>query len=431
MTDFHHNIFYYYRGSQHAKQVQYDQQLEDNTTKALINTLKHCSPIVAMEFLKWLGIEAIGKVDFELQKATIGTEKIRRTSQRLLLGLVDKPEKSVDSICTELKGPIFGDSRPDAWIYGENFVVLIESKVGDGSLELNQMRCHFRKLEKGASQPPKCQVRNWAEVHRFFMTLVSGLSDKNKLLVEQFIQYLRWQSMSEFTGFEEGMFEFFVRDEKDVDTKKWIRDTIGLFAEKVLHNPNGLQALNAAFYKDYHVGNFKINDNHFWVVFGPEKFGEVCHQTITLYDYGLDVFVNVELLPAIKKLKKKIKNERQEFTTIISGLPEPFNILIEERKQKKAMLFDYYTIATLEAGVREPPHPGPYGLKIPQSIGFNYLETLLEKIQYPCLSVRKRIERKRVLELSKSNGDALVDEVLGIMNKFHPLVEFINGKGEK
>jgi hypothetical protein len=51
---------------------------------------------------------------------------------------------------------------------------------------------------------------------------------------------------------------------------------------------------------------------------------------------------------------------------------------------------------------------------------------LLEQIKLPYLSIRKRINRKQVLDLSKREG-ALVDEVLAIMREFHPLVEFING----
>jgi hypothetical protein len=430
MTDFHHNIFYYYRGYKQSKQDQYDQQLEDNTTKALVNTLKHCSPVIVLKFLEWLGIKATGKVEVELQKPTIGTEEIRRKSQRLLLGLVAMPEKSGDSICTKLEGPVSGDSRPDAWLYGEDFVVLIESKIGDATLELKQARRHFRKLQVDARQQPRCQVRTWAEVHQFFNTLLPELKDKNKWLVEQFVQYLEWKGMTEFSGFDEGMFEFFVHDEKDADTKKWVRDTMGRFAEKVLYGPNGLQAFNASFYESYHVGNFGFDDDHFWVAFGPAKFRKVSHQTISLYDYGLDVFVNVELSPAVNKLKEKIRGERQKFIEIISDLPEPFRIQIQERKRRENQprTYDYYIIATLEAGARKPYHPGPYGLKDPQSSGFNYLTTLLlEQIQYPCLSVRKRIDRKRVLELSKENKDTLVDEVVQIMKAFHPLVKFING----
>jgi len=97
-----------------------------------------------------------------------------------------------------------GDSQPDAWLYGEDFVVLIESKVGKASLELDQMQRHFQKLLKDALQPPKYQVRTWAEVHKFFVNLLPKLRDeKDKWLVEQFAQYLEWKGMTEFTGFEE------------------------------------------------------------------------------------------------------------------------------------------------------------------------------------------------------------------------------------
>ena len=42
MVDFHHNIFCYYRGFKDEEQSRI-RQLEDNTTKALINTLEHGS----------------------------------------------------------------------------------------------------------------------------------------------------------------------------------------------------------------------------------------------------------------------------------------------------------------------------------------------------------------------------------------------------
>jgi len=41
--------------------------------------------------------------------------------------------------------------------------------------------------------------------------------------------------------------------------------------------------------------------------------------------------------------------------------------------------------------------------------------------------VKKNIHRKEVFELSKGNGNELVDKVVRIMKAFHPLVEFING----
>jgi hypothetical protein len=55
MTDLHRNVFYYYKGAKQPEQKLYDQQLENNTTKALINTLEHSSQseqIVARKFLE-------------------------------------------------------------------------------------------------------------------------------------------------------------------------------------------------------------------------------------------------------------------------------------------------------------------------------------------------------------------------------------------
>jgi hypothetical protein len=169
MTDFHHNIFYYYRGATQAQHKLYDQQLEDNTTKALVNTLQHCDPAVALKFLGWLGITTTATVTVALQKSTIGKEKIRRASQRLLLGLVAVPVPDGVPVVSESEGQTNGDSRPDAWLYGEDFVVLLESKVGNAPLKSEQMDCHLQKLQVDSRYHARCQVRTWADVHQFFV----------------------------------------------------------------------------------------------------------------------------------------------------------------------------------------------------------------------------------------------------------------------
>jgi len=270
---------------------------------------------------------------------------------------------------------------------------------------------------------PRCKILTWAEVHQFFANLLPDLQGKDKWLVEQFRQYLEWTGMTEFVGFEESVFEFLVHEEKDPRVKQWIRDTMCALAEQILHSDHGLKAFNG-FYTNYHVGNFGEKDDHFWVAFGPPKFRELAYQTVSLYDYGLDVFVNVELLPAIRRLRKKIQGGESTFRKVISELPFPFTVQIQERKAgNRPRVFDYYTVAKLEAGVYDKV---PYGLKAPQSPGFDYVCTLINQIQYPYLSVRRRIDRKQVVELSKGGGKALVDEIVGITKSFHSLVQFVN-----
>ena len=184
---------------QQAGTQQYDQQLEDNTTKALTNTLIHTSPEVANRFLQWLGIPSRGTPKVELQRKTIGRHRISRTSHRLLLGLVAKTAQHGNTVDTSLAGPIEGDSRPDAWIFGDDYVVLIESKVGDAQLQTEQMKRHFQKLCGESSQQPRCEQRTWADVHQFFIRVASELESKgrDKWLIRQFTQYLEWQGMTE------------------------------------------------------------------------------------------------------------------------------------------------------------------------------------------------------------------------------------------
>lgn len=235
MTDFHRNVFYYYRGAQRSNKDHDDRdsQLENNTTKALINTLDHCGNAVALRFLYWLGIETAGQVKYELQKATTGD--IGNKSQRLLLGIV--PAKEEDSPCAD--GVAAGSSGiPDAWLYGDDYIVLIESKVR-GSLEPGQMRRYLQKLQAGTAQQPECKVRTWAEAHRFFKTLPDELKDVTDLdrwLIGQFTQYLEWIGMAEFAGLEQGMFDYFATrpDSRDDGDRQWVRGTMQSFAEKVL-----------------------------------------------------------------------------------------------------------------------------------------------------------------------------------------------------
>ena len=419
MADFHHNIFYYYRGARQSNRER-EQQLENNTTKALINTLEHCNSSVAFKFLQWLDIVATSHIEFELQKATIGRGNVDNKSQRLLLGLV--PFKDDTHPCVESKKPAT-DSLPDAWIYGDDYAVLIESKVRE-SLDPDQMRRHFQKLQVGTHQQPKYEVRTWAEVHRFFKTLPDDeLIGKDKWLIEQFTQYLEWIGMAEFTGFEPEIFDYFIT-RNDEDVKQRVRGTMSSFAQKVLNKLQDETQFRADpfWYNSSHTGNLSLNDDHCWVAFfgpGNPKFGDWAHQTISVYSHGLDIFVNVALKPAIVRLRRKIHQDKQAFREKVASLSAPLSIRIEERKRKKRpRYYEYYPVVSLEAAYLKDSELG--------SVGFDYIEGLLDRIDLPSLVVVKHIDRERSLKLSEGDGNALLDRVVDIMKEFHPLVKFIN-----
>ena len=420
MTDFHRNIFYYYRGAEQPDQT-LDRQLENNTTKALINTLEYCDCKVVIAFLRSLGIRTTKPIKFELQKKTIGKGKIKTRAQRLLLGILPSAANKEDTnkqdtnICSGVETQVRVDSCPDAWIYGDDFVVLIESKV-TGPLEKNQMRLHFQKLEMGGRKPRYTEL-SWAEVHQLFHRLLPGLRDKDKLIVEQFTKYLEANSMAGFVGFEQEVFDYFVTHD-DEDSRRWVRDAVASFADEV---KGRMQAFDS-FYEDCDKGVLRLQDEECWVGFGPanREYRNLAHQTITLGAYSLEVFVNVELKPAIERLRRKIRTDRAAFRKIVAGL-EPFTLQLEERIPSQPRRFDYKRIASIDS----------YCLKRPNSElgrqGFSYVEETLEKIPLPYLSVRRRFLRDRVLKLcQKDQGRSLVAEVVNTMQEFHKLVDFIN-----
>jgi hypothetical protein len=81
-------------------------------------------------------------------------------------------------------------------LFGDDFVVLIESKTGEATLDAGQMACHWQKI-----RPKRRDVKvvTWGEVHRFFITLSPGIHDaKSRWLVDQFTQLLEWTGMTDF-----------------------------------------------------------------------------------------------------------------------------------------------------------------------------------------------------------------------------------------
>jgi hypothetical protein len=113
MKDPHQNIFFYYRGPSSLKVVSlYDFQVEDNTTKSLVNILEFC------------------------EKA--GFEKLTRA----LLAAIRAPKRRV--IDFKLQRGL-EDSRPDGLIDLGTYEIHIESKVR-ARLDLDQIKRHLTAI---------------------------------------------------------------------------------------------------------------------------------------------------------------------------------------------------------------------------------------------------------------------------------------------
>ena len=101
----------------------------------------------------------------------------------------------------------------------------------------------------------------------------------------------------------------------------------------------------------------------------------------------------------------------------------PFTVILEERKQNRASLYDYYPVASIkfddsvDEGIRE--------------LGFGYLTAVLAKLPLPYLPYFKLVRTIprndiRGERFQKDSGDVLINEVVAIMKSLDDLVRFIN-----
>ena len=204
-SDPYQNIYYYYRGptakgSAKTKKL-YDIQLENNTTKALINTLIHCNPIICQDFLIEMLKIPIESNDFKylLQTQTIGEQKIKTRPNRIIWVICSKA-KCLKEIKLPKKIPPLSleKSLPDAWIWNDNAVILVESKTHT-PVDIDQLIRHREFLTLDSD----LIVSHWEEIHTYFINFIKTnktISGKDRFLIQEFSKYLELVSLSSFSG---------------------------------------------------------------------------------------------------------------------------------------------------------------------------------------------------------------------------------------
>src|SRR4051812_16856162 len=85
-VDLHHNLFYSYRGPS-PDEADRERQLENNLTKALINTLSLGGDAVWRPFLGDLGLGGVQRVEFLLQRRDLPCGGAANKRHRILLGI--------------------------------------------------------------------------------------------------------------------------------------------------------------------------------------------------------------------------------------------------------------------------------------------------------------------------------------------------------
>ena len=381
-----------------------------NLTKALVNTLRLGGESVWRPFLADIGLPAATNARFLLQRRDLPSGGARKKRDRVLLGI---------SKLTSEWAPGFGSysrylSVPDAWIFGDGFAVLVESKLGS-DFSSDQMSAHLACLgtENG---PAKLVKRTWQEIHSLFRALWPRVRDAaSRLLISQFVQFLEYSAMAGFTGFQLDHFQYFLMHDDD-DARLWVREQMESFAARVLAR---LQAF-APFYEAFEVGVLKLNDSYCWVAFGPRapEYRRVTHQTISIGSDGLRVFVNTELKSATDRLKEVLRHRGPELRNALQRLHQlgPFELVLEERTQRQASLYDYTPKMRLHSSMLIESAGGVAWSAFAETVG---------RLALPYVRIERIMPAAKLIELS-GRGEA-VQHVEEILEQNHAVVHLMNG----
>lgn len=220
LSDRHHNIFYYYRGqsskasaSEEAKEHAYHRQVEDNTTKALINVLKHGNRGLTKSFVERFVPQA--SIDWRTKpKHYLQGHPEAASEDAWLLGI------SVLGEIAERPVPRAGHGRVDAALhYPGSTLVGIEVKTVD-CLDPDQLLRHAKDLEIVSQEaddlPGDARVCRacWTDVYRWASDAANQADDaKSRFLLQQFGEYL--QLVSLYIGFGAEHFKWLGRPEDD------------------------------------------------------------------------------------------------------------------------------------------------------------------------------------------------------------------------
>ncbi len=326
MKDPHENIFFYYRGPSKGK-TDIDYQLENNVTKAFMNTLKSLSENSRRDLLGLLGIPYGNKASFSFQYYGSG-------------------------------------SIPDASIRYENGHILIESKV-DAEFNEVQYKKHSKAFEDVSSKTLVAITKNeddgssvekilmpgiytkhilWSSVGKSTKSVLSRTSNGtvDNFMLKSFLEYLEVIGLTEFMGFTEMDFNAFMyvdredsKQRKDYVKNKFVKFSNLLFSNIKLSLKNVFGFSKPGLHE---VGNIYKDSSGIWAGIFDKQYGEKPSPTlhfsiyITADHLGFDLWAETKI--PTQHIKKQILGNMQGFRKILRKL-DGYELCLDHRVMKK------------------------------------------------------------------------------------------------
>jgi len=325
------NIFNYYRGQNFSKgdfDEHYNKQIEDNTTKAFINTLEYLSVATQKEVLKKLGIVTERIKSFDLQ-------------------------------------PSFKYSRPDAVIRTHERDYFIESKVGS-ELIIEQLKNHLLYIGNEAllivitnNAKDADKINKEGLNHKFFtwndiwlkFNTVKTENKTDSFIINQFLNYLEDNNMCEFNGFKQKDFDafLFIEDDYKEEARKNVKLRFSSFIDKMK-----IALKEESVYADIYSKVMKAvrkDTTYVWGNFVKEGKDniDIAHFWINISANGIDIGIQNEGANSTKQFINKLSKDAEGFTSICKKL-DNYKLDLKERYQIQVQNYGIHQLATINLG---------------------------------------------------------------------------------
>jgi len=211
MTDPHLNLFYSYNRD--------NELIENNLTRAWIVSLQLLSPAVRNQLLHalldkpllTLTSKKITDISFEQSQFALqgymDQEISKKARYQFVIAIASNRFKDEEVEDTgegsTSKVQLYDGSIPDGWIYEPGkYCFLVESKIGENPLDSSQLFSHSKWLGLEEEDIPEHMLSiTWVDVIEAIEALGEPLNDQESLILEYFVQFLRYYGYRIFKGF--------------------------------------------------------------------------------------------------------------------------------------------------------------------------------------------------------------------------------------
>ncbi len=209
--DRHLNLFYTYQ----------TRHLEDNVTRALVLTLRNLAPVHLRLFMRDVVLKRAqvalrervrllieGDFDFNLQVTPPDDERDGLDATNGVI--VGVNYSGMQAPAFDATTNALGGARPDAVVSdtANEITAIFEIKLAD-SLYQEQIQRHFRAffVQESTSIDQVFVEVTWTEIADFLQRVArQSVSERERFVVLEFVQYLDWLGLVAFLGFQPGDF---------------------------------------------------------------------------------------------------------------------------------------------------------------------------------------------------------------------------------